>query len=257
MARIQGKWALITGASAGIGAACARRLAADGAHLVLTARRYERLEELRAKLMKNSTVNIFLFQLDVRERWEVAHLAEELAARSVEPDILLNNAGLAAGLDKLHEGDLDNWDRMLDTNVKGLLHMSRAFIPGMVERNSGHVVNIGSIAGYQAYPGGNVYNASKFAVRALTEAMSLDLLGTRVRVSSVNPGLVETEFSEVRFDGDTARARQVYEGYMPLRPEDIADAVSYIVNAPEHVNVRELMILPTAQRNAYCLHREP
>ncbi|MBN2430356.1 MAG: SDR family NAD(P)-dependent oxidoreductase [Acidobacteria bacterium] len=257
MSRIQGKWALITGASAGIGAACARRLAADGANLILTARRLERLETLHDELTTTASSTVLVFRLDVRERWEVAHLAEELAARSVEPDVLLNNAGLAAGLDKLHEGDLENWDRMLDTNVKGLLYMSRAFIPGMVERNSGHIVNIGSIAGYQAYPGGNVYNASKFAVRALTEAMSLDLLGTRVRVSSVNPGLVETEFSEVRFDGDTARARQVYQGYTPLRPQDIADAVSYIVNAPEHVNVRELMILPTAQRNAYCLHKEP
>jgi 3-hydroxy acid dehydrogenase/malonic semialdehyde reductase len=257
MNRIKDKLVMITGASAGIGRACAERFAADGARLVLTARRLERLEALQAKLTQAHGVEIHVFALDVRDRAAVARLADDLLARGLVPDVLVNNAGLASGLDKLQEGRLEDWDRMIDTNVKGLLFVSRAILPQMLDRGRGHVVNLGSIAGRQVYPAGNVYNATKFAVRALTEAMNADLLGTPIRVSSVSPGLVETEFSEVRFHGDTERAAKTYAGTTPLTPEDVADAVAYVVNAPAHVCVHELIIMPTAQRNVYLLDRQP
>jgi serine 3-dehydrogenase len=171
------------------------------------------------------------------------------------PDVLLNNAGLASGLAKLQEGDFDDWDRMIDTNIKGVLNVTRAVLPRMVDRRTGHVVNIGSTAGHQVYPGGNVYNATKFAVRALNEGMNLDVAGTAIRVSSVDPGFVDTEFSEVRFHGDRARARAVYEGFRPLSADDVADAISYVVNLPAHVNVLDLILTPTAQRNIYVVDR--
>lgn len=255
MDRIKGKTVLITGASSGIGLACAEAFAQRDASLVLAARRLERLEELRGKLSRRN-ISVRIRRLDVRDRDDVLEFAAELKKDGICPDILVNNAGLSAGLDKLHEGDFEDWDRMIDTNVKGLLNVSRAVIPMMVERNAGHVVNIGSMAGRQVYPGGNVYNATKFAVRALTEGMSVDLLGTKVRVSCVSPGAVHTEFSEVRFHGDRERAAKVYQGYEPLTAADVADAVLYVTNAPERVNVLELLILPTAQRNVYCWQKE-
>ncbi|RMH22137.1 MAG: SDR family NAD(P)-dependent oxidoreductase [Gemmatimonadetes bacterium] len=257
MNRLQGKRALITGASAGIGRACARAFASYGTHLVLLARRRERLEALAAELTDAHGIEVEIHEHDVRDRAAAFRLADDLAAHGCLPDILVNNAGKARGLEPLQGGDVDDWEEMIDTNVKGLLYMTRAFLPHMVERGHGHVVNIGSIAGRQTYPRGNVYNATKFAVRALNEAMNLDVLGTKVRVSSVDPGLVETEFSEVRFHGDRERARTVYQGYTPLTPEDVADAVCYVANAPEHVNILELLILPTDQRNAYLVHKEP
>lgn len=250
MNRIQGKLVLVTGATSGIGQSCAERFAAEGAHLILCARRQDRLESLRDRLTSQHGVNVEIRRLDVRDRADVLAFAEELATAGRIPDVLINNAGLASGLGKLHEGDFEDWDRMLDTNVKGLLNVSRAILPHMVARNSGHVVNVSSIAAYQVYPGGNVYNASKFAVRALTEGMQVDLTGTRVRVSSISPGMVETEFSEVRFHGDRERAAAVYQGLKPLSGEDVADAVHYMVNAPEHVNILDLVIFPTAQRSA-------
>jgi len=255
MDRIKGKTVLITGASSGIGLACAEAFAQRDASLVLAARRLERLEELRGKLSRRN-ISVRIRRLDVRDRDDVLEFAAELKKDGICPDILVNNAGLSAGLDKLHEGDFEDWDRMIDTNVKGLLNVSRAVIPMMVERNAGHVVNIGSMAGRQVYPGGNVYNATKFAVRALTEGMNVDLLGTKVRVSCVSPGAVHTEFSEVRFHGDRERAAKVYQGYEPLTAADVADAVLYVTNAPERVNVLELLILPTAQRNVYCWQKE-
>lgn len=255
MDRIKGKTVLITGASSGIGLACAEAFAQRDASLVLAARRLERLEELRGKLSRRN-ISVRIRRLDVRDRDDVLEFAAELKKDGICPDILVNNAGLSAGLDKLHEGDFEDWDRMIDTNVKGILNVSRAVIPMMVERNAGHVVNIGSMAGRQVYPGGNVYNATKFAVRALTEGMSVDLLGTKVRVSCVSPGAVHTEFSEVRFHGDRERAAKVYQGYEPLTAADVADAVLYVTNAPERVNVLELLILPTAQRNVYCWQKE-
>jgi 3-hydroxy acid dehydrogenase/malonic semialdehyde reductase len=254
--RIEGKTALITGASSGIGQACARAFASRGAHLVLLARRAERLQELADELTEQFGVSVRTGTVDVRERESLVALRDELEGEGIELDILVNNAGLAAGADKLQTGDFEDWDRMIDTNVKGLLSVIRLFVPGLIERNRGHVVNIGSIAGHQTYSGGGVYNATKYGVRAINEALALDLVGTKVRVSSVDPGLVETEFSEVRFGGDAERAKGVYLGYTPLAPEDVADAVCYVTNVPAHVNVLDLIILPTDQRSAHTVHKD-
>ena len=256
MNRIAGRRALITGASAGIGEACAHAFAQHGVHLVLTARRAERVEKLASDLAAAHGVEAEGHRLDVTDRGAVAAFVDGLAESGLVPDILVNNAGKARGLDKLHEGDIDDWEDMIDTNVKGLLYLSRAVLPHMVEGNSGHVINIGSIAGRWVYPRGAVYNATKFAVWALNEGMNIDLLGTRVRVSSVDPGLTETEFSEVRFHGDAERAASVYDDTTPLAGEDIADAVVYVANTPEHVDVINLVLMPTAQRHAMLLHRE-
>jgi len=192
----------------------------------------------------------------VRERAAVERAAAALVAGGAVPDILVNNAGLAAGLDKLQDGDPDDWDRMIDTNIKGLLYVSRAWLPHMVARGRGHVVNIGSLAGHQTYPKGNVYGATKYAVRALTEGMYLDLVGTPIRVSSIDPGLVETEFSVVRFDGDAARAKAVYQGMRPLTAEDVAEVIAYVVDLPEHVNILDVVLMPVAQRSTQVVHRE-
>ncbi len=254
MSRIKGKLALITGASAGIGLACARRFAADGANLVLWARRADRLEQVSAELTKGG-VRVLTGVVDVRDRAAVNRAAAALLKAGAVPDILLNNAGLAAGLAKLQDGDPEDWDRMIDTNLKGLLNVSRAFLPAMVARGTGHVVNIGSTAGHQVYQMGNVYNATKFGVRALTEGMNLDVAGTKIRVSSIDPGHVETEFATVRFHGDAAKAKAVYEGFRPLAPDDVADTVGYVVNLPEHVNILDLILLPTQQRNVFVIDR--
>ena len=256
MNRIEGKTVFITGASAGIGKATARAFAALGADLILCARRAERLEELKAELEEQHGVSVRTYALDVRDRGGVDNLVTSLAAEGVVPDILVNNAGKALGLHLLHEGLVEDWEDMIDTNVKGLLYLSRAVLPLMVARDSGHVVNIGSIAGHQVYQKGAVYNASKFAVKALNDGMALDLLGTRVRVSSIDPGLVETEFSEVRFHGDKERAETVYLGYQPLRPEDIAEIIIFVVSRPDHVNILDLIVFPTAQRSAHMVHKE-
>lgn len=256
MNRLKGRTALITGATAGIGQACARALAARDVHLVLVGRREERLEALATELREAFGVEIRTRALDVRDREAVQALADALDSEGVEVDLLLNNAGKARGLDLLHQGDLDDWEEMIDTNMKGLLFMSRAFLPGMVERNRGHVINIGSTAGRWAYPKGNVYCGTKFGVKAISEGMNMDLAGTRVRVSSVDPGLVETEFSEVRFHGDSERAAGVYKGYTPLSANDIADAVVYVANAPEHVDVFNMVIMPTDQRHSMIVHKE-
>ena len=255
MSRVSGKLALVTGASSGIGEACARRLAAEGAHLALWARRQERLTKLGAELERAHGVAVRIAEVDVRDRAAVNGAAAELLAAQV-PDILINNAGLAAGFSKIHEGDVDDWDRMIDTNLKGLLNVTRAILPQMVTRRRGHVVNIGSTAGHMSYPKGNVYSATKAAVRALTEGMNLDVAGTPIRVSSVDPGFVETEFSDVRFRGDAAKAKAVYRGFTPLSAADVADAVAYVLNLPEHVNVFDMIIVPTAQRNVYVVDRE-
>lgn len=255
MNRIQGKVVVITGASAGIGAACARAFARHGAELILLARREDRLNQVADEIEKEHGKRPRTFVLDVRDRDGVVAFGEQLEADGVVPDVLVNNAGLSRGLAKLHEGSFEDWDEMIDTNIKGLLNVTRAILPMMVRRDRGHVVNIGSTAGHLVYPGGNVYNATKFAVRALNEAMNLDLLGTRIRVSSIDPGMVETEFSLVRFRGDKERAAAVYRGFKPLTAEDVADAVLYVVNAPEHVNVLDMVILPTAQRNFYLVDR--
>jgi NADP-dependent 3-hydroxy acid dehydrogenase YdfG len=247
--------ALVTGTSAGIGEACARRFAAEGYDLALWARRSERTEALASKLALRYGTTAHRATVDVRDRDAVAGAATALIAGAGVPDVLVNNAGLAAGFDLLHEGDPDDWDRMIDTNLKGLLYVTRAVLPGMVERDSGHVINIGSTASHQVYPRGNVYNATKFGVKALTKGMNIDVAGTGVRVSSVDPGFVETEFSRVRFDGDDARAAAVYEGFQPLTADDVADAVWYVASRPPHVNVFDLVITPTAQRDAFVVDR--
>lgn len=256
MNRIRDKLVLITGASAGIGEACARRCATEGSRLVLWARREDRLADLADELRVEGGPEVRIAGVDVRDREAVEAEAAEMKEASLIPEILVNNAGLASGLAPLQEGDPEDWDRMIDTNVKGLLHASRAFLPQMIALGRGHIVNIGSTAGHQVYPQGNVYNATKFAVRALTEGMNLDVSGTPIRVSSVDPGFVHTEFSLVRFGGDRQRADAVYEGFQPLLAADVADAIHYVINAPGHVNVFDLVLLPTAQRNIYVVDRE-
>ncbi len=254
--RLQGKNVVITGASAGFGEACAHQFAAYGARLELWARRRDRLERVKAEIEKRHGSAVGIRTVDVRDRDAVRAAAEALRAQAWIPDVLVNNAGLASGFDPIHQGSHEDWDAMIDTNLKGLLNVTREILPMMVERDSGHVINIGSVAGYMAYPKGNVYNATKFAVRGLTEAMALDLFGTSVRVSSVDPGAAETEFSVVRFHGDDARAKKVYDGFQPLSAGDVADAVVYVANAPAHVNVAKLVMLPTAQRNPFLIHRK-
>ena len=255
MSRITGKLILVTGASSGIGEACARRFAAEGANLVLWARRADRLERVAAELGTAYRVSLSVAVVDVRDRPAVNRAADALVRADRVPDVLINNAGLASGMAKIQDGDPEDWDRMIDTNVKGLLNVTRAILPHMVARRRGHVVNIGSTAGHMTYPMGNVYNATKFGVRALTEGMNLDVAGTPIRVSAVDPGFVETEFSEVRFHGDAERAKAVYQGFTPLRADDVADAIAYVLNLPEHVNILDLVILPTAQRNVYVVDR--
>jgi 3-hydroxy acid dehydrogenase/malonic semialdehyde reductase len=257
MNRLQGKTVLVTGASAGIGEATARAFAALRANLILCARRQDRLIALKGELEQSFEISVTIHALDVRDRAAVESFVASLASSGTVPDVLVNNAGKALGLDLLHEGLVEDWEEMIDTNVKGLLYLSRAILPLMVERNSGHVVNIGSIAGHQVYQKGAVYNACKFAVKALNEGMALDLLGTNVRVSSVDPGLVETEFSEVRFHGDRERAESVYQGYQPLKAADIAEIVTFVASRPDHVNILDLIVVPTAQRSAHMVHKEP
>ncbi len=256
MNRIRGKTALITGATAGIGQACARALAGMGVHLVLTARRRDRLASLAAELRRDHDNEPLVRELDVRDRTAVDDLADWLDGRGVAIDILVNNAGLSRGLDDLQEGRHQDWDEMIDTNIKGLLNVTRAILPRMIARDSGHVVNLGSIAGHMVYPKGNVYCATKYAVKALTQAANIDLVGTQVRMSSVDPGMVETEFSLVRFRGDEDRASAVYAGVQPLLPEDIADNICYVLNAPPHVNIQEMVVMPTQQRSPYVIARE-
>lgn len=254
--RITDKLVLITGASAGIGEACARRFAAEGADLALWARRLDRLERLAAELEREHGVRVGVADVDVRDRERVFAEVDAMVQDGAVPHILVNNAGLGPGLDPFQESEPDSWDRMLDTNVTGLLNATRRVLPAMIEHRRGHVINIGSVAGRWVSPRNNVYNATKFAVRALTEAINLDLVGTPIRVSSVDPGFVETGFSAVRFHGDDEAARKVYRGFQPLTSDDIADAVFYVANVPPHVNVLQLAVLPTAQRNSYVLHRD-
>ena len=254
MARFNGT-VLITGASSGIGAACARAFAAAGARLILAARRTERLEALSAELSGAHGTEALLLALDVRDPGVVTRVLEDLPAEWSAVDVLINNAGLSRGLNKLHEGELRDWEEMIDTNVKGLLYVTRAVVPGMVARGAGHIVNIGSIAGHEVYPRGAVYCATKFAVDAITKGLRLDLFGSPIRVSTVDPGLVDTEFSLVRSRGDEAQARKIYEGFQPLTPEDIADTVLYVATRPAHVNIDEVIIKPTAQARVGMVHR--
>lgn len=244
---------LITGATSGIGEAAAEIFAKNGFSLILCGRRKERLDALEAKLSLLTAIKTLCF--DVRNKEEVQKLISELPEDWQEIDILINNAGNAHGLSKLQDGTIEDWDAMMDINVKGLLYVSKAVLPGMVKRNSGHVINIGSIAGKEVYPSGNVYCASKYAVDAITKGMRIDLNEHNIRVGAVNPGLVDTEFAEVRFKGDKSRAKSVYEGMEPLSAMDIADILFFIVTRPSHVNIADLLVLPTAQASAGIINR--
>lgn len=252
---LKGKLACVTGASSGIGRACAQALAAEGCRLLLLARRRDRLDALAANLRRDHAVDVRAEGLDVRDRAAVEALFRDLDHGWSEIDVLVNNAGLARGLAPLQNGQVADWEEMIDTNLKGLLYVTRTLLPGMVSRGRGHVVNIGSIAGHETYPGGNVYCATKHAVTAVGRALGIDLLGTGVRVSSVDPGLVETEFSLVRFHGDNGRAEAVYSGLEALSAADVAAAVLFCATRPPHANVRELILMPTAQASAVHVHR--
>lgn len=248
--------ALITGASSGIGEACARKFAEGGYSLILTARRAGKLAELGAELEAEGT-KVKTLTFDVRDAE-----AAETAVDSLEPewrkiDVLINNAGLALGLDKEYEGDPDDWNTMIDTNIKGLLTMTRLIVPGMVERNEGHVINIGSVAGDAAYAKGNVYCATKAAVKTITDGLRIDLAETAVRVTNLKPGLVETNFSNVRFHGDNQRADNVYKGITPLTGADIADVAFYAASTPKHVQIAEVLILATHQASGSVIYRKP
>lgn len=249
------KIALITGATSGIGEACARKFAEGGYNLILTARRADKLEAIKNEL-ETEGANVKTLVFDVRD----ANAAED-AVGSLEPewqkvDVLINNAGLALGLEKEYEGDADDWDTMIDTNIKGLLTMTRLIVPGMVERNEGHVINVGSVAGDAAYAGGNVYCATKAAVKALSDGLRIDVAESAVRVTNLKPGLVETNFSNIRFHGDTQRADNVYKGIDPLTGADIADVAFYAASAPKHVQIAEVLILATHQASGSVICRK-
>lgn len=252
---LDGKMSLITGATSGIGLAIAEYFADSGSDLILTGRRRDRLITIKDRLESTYSVQVRIFDFDVRERTACEAFVQQLG--NLDIDILVNNAGLARGTESVDQALVEDWEEMIDTNVKGLLYMSRLIIPRMRARNAGHVLNIGSIAGHEAYRGGAVYCASKHAVTAINTSMKMDLTGTAIRVSMISPGLVNTEFSTVRFHGDTDRADNVYKGMQPLTADDIADIAQFIVTRPPHVDIMDVLVYPTAQSSAYLVHREP
>ena len=253
---LKGKTVFITGASAGIGAATALAFADKGARLLLSARRVSKLAEIASMALDRGAQAVHSFQLDVRNRHAVQRAIDELPAEWAEIDVLVNNAGLSRGMEKLYTGKFEDWDEMIDTNIKGLLYVTRAVVPGMVVRGRGHVVNMGSMAGEIVYPNGAVYCGSKAAVHAINDGLREDVLGTPVRVTSIDPGLVETEFSQVRFHGDAGRAAKVYQGLTPLTGEDIADAILWAVTRPAHVNIARISLSTIHQANTLLVHRE-
>ena len=253
--QLKNRIAFITGASSGIGQATAHAFAKAGARLLLCARRLDRLEQIKPALLAAGAPAVHCFQLDVSKRNTVAETLTALPAEWRAVDVLVNNAGLSRGLTKLYEDDIDNWEEMIDTNVKGLLYVTRAIVPGMVERASGHVINLGSVAGHITYANGAVYCASKAAEMAISEGLKLDLMGTPVRVTSVDPGMVETEFSKVRFHGDESRAEKVYQNVTPLTADDIADAILWAATRPPHVNIHTILLTTIDQANSMVVHR--
>lgn len=250
------KIALITGATSGIGKATAERLAGNGFDIIITGRRKEKLQELEDVLKKEYNVDVLSLEFDVCNYAEVEKYLGSLPERWKRVDVLVNNAGLAVGLNSIQEGVVDDWERMIDTNVKGLLYVTRIISPGMVERRSGHIINIGSIASREVYANGGVYCATKHAVKALSQGMRLDMVDYGVKVTLVCPGAVETEFSVVRFKGDQTRADKVYDGFVPLAAEDVADAIYYAVSAPDHVDVQDVLLMAKAQASATVFHKE-
>jgi 3-hydroxy acid dehydrogenase / malonic semialdehyde reductase len=256
MGKLSGKTVFITGASAGIGEACALAFAQEGTRLLLAARRLNRLQELAPKLLAAGAAEVYSFPLDVQEGAVVERTLADLPSEWQSIDILVNNAGLSRGLAKVHEGSIDDWDEMIDTNVKGLLYVTRAVVPGMVQRGAGHVINMGSTAGEITYPNGAVYCATKAAEKAINDGLRQDLLGTPVRVTSVDPGMVETDFSLVRFRGDAERAEKIYQGLTPLTPADVADAIVWAVTRPEHVNIARISMTTIDQANSLLFNRK-
>jgi NADP-dependent 3-hydroxy acid dehydrogenase YdfG len=246
--------ALITGASSGIGRATARYFAARGLRLVICGRRQDRLDALREEL--SGITEVFCLSFDIRDREAVFKAIGSLPGEFSAIDILINNAGNAHGLDPIEKGNPDDWDAMLDINVKGLLYVTKAVLPQMVARRAGHIIHIGSTAGKEVYPGGNVYCASKHAVDAINQGMRIDLNQYGIRVGAVNPGMVQTEFSEVRFKGDTEKANKVYEGFQPLKPEDVAEIIHFVVSRPPHVNIADLVVMATAQASSTIVNKD-
>ena len=242
--------AFITGATSGIGKSTAELFSINGYDLIITGRRSERLNALKENLEKLHKIKVTTLCFDVRNQLEVENAINSLTTENKRIDVLVNNAGLAAGLSSLQEGNLSHWERMIDTNLKGLLYVTKVVSNLMIENKSGHIINIGSIAGKEVYANGNVYCATKHAVDALNKGMRIDLLPHNIKVTAVNPGMVETEFSIVRFDGDAERAKKVYQGLQPLRPEDIAETVFWVANRPSHVNINDIVIMPSAQATA-------
>jgi len=254
--RLKNKTVFITGASAGIGKACAIAFAKEGANLILSARRMDKLNELTEDIKKKFEVKVFAFELDVRNLYKVKQSISSLPSEWNKIDILINNAGLAKGFSKINDGNIEDWEEMIDTNVKGLLYITRQVLPLMAARNQGHIINIGSVAGHEVYPNGNVYCATKFAVDALSKGIRLDMLDKKIKVTTIAPGLVETEFSEVRFTGDKERAKQVYKGFKPLVAADISKLVLFAATRPQHVNINEIVVTPTAQGSSTQVLRE-
>ena len=249
------KIALITGASAGIGYATAHKLAQNGFNLIITGRRNELIENLKKELGVKYKADAVSLNFDIRDKKAIDEKINELPEKWKKIDVLINNAGLAAGYNPIQNGDLEDWEQMIDTNIKGLLYITRKIVPMMIEKGHGHIVNIGSIAGKEVYENGNVYCATKSAVDALTKGMRMDLVDYNIKVTSIDPGAVETEFSIVRFKGDMNRVAKVYEGFTPLFAEDIADAILFAVTRPPHVNINDMLIMPTAQASMYKFHR--
>ncbi len=250
-----GKIVCITGATSGIGRSCAFRFAESGCNIILIGRRSDRLSEIETDLKSKFEIQVHSIELDVTNRQDVVDAVNSLPDRFREIDVLINNAGLALGLEPMQDGNPENWDRMIDTNVKGLLNISHAVMPLMIKQGRGHIINIGSIAGREVYPKGNVYCATKAAVDSLTRAMRIDLLPYGIRVTQIAPGAVETEFSLVRFNGDAQKANSVYNGFEPLHPDDVADVVFYAAGLPPHININDLLLMPTAQAAATQIHR--
>jgi Short-chain alcohol dehydrogenase of unknown specificity len=255
MSNLSGKTVFVTGASSGIGRSTALAFAREGARLLVCARREDRLAEIEAELTKAGAKAVQSFVLDVRNLEAVNKAIAALPAEWAAVDVLVNNAGLSRGLAKVYEDDPENWEEMIDTNVKGLLYVTRAVVPGMVERGRGHVINLGSTAGYITYANGAVYCATKAAEKSISEGLKLDLMGTAVRVTSIDPGMVETEFSEVRFRGDTEKAAKVYQNITPLKPEDVADAIVWAASRPAHVNIHTVVMTTIDQGNSVTFHR--
>ncbi|WP_456488465.1 SDR family NAD(P)-dependent oxidoreductase [Caminibacter pacificus] len=248
---LENKIALITGASSGIGAATAKKLSEYGVNLILTGRDENKLQQLKNSLQTQTLT----FAFDIRNKKEVEKFVNEILSIT-HIDILVNNAGLALGLERIDEGDIEDWETMIDTNIKGVLYITKPIFKHMKERNEGHIVNLGSVAGKTAYPGGNVYCTTKAALHSLSESLNIDAFGTNIKVSTIAPGAVETEFSNVRFKGNKQKAKKVYEGYVPLSAEDIADTIVCVLNTPPHVNIQYVDIMPTNQRNPYMLYRD-